>query len=39
MNIITTKTFMHMHIQTECLSLIYHLDFNLQWKKQKTFKI
>jgi len=38
MNIITIKSLMHMHIQTKCVSLIYHLDFDLHGKNKKTPK-
>ncbi len=27
---------MHMHIEEKCFNQIYHLDFDLQWKKQKN---
>jgi hypothetical protein len=36
MNIITIKTLMHMHIEAKCFNQIYHMDFDLQWKKQKN---
>jgi hypothetical protein len=27
------QTLVHMHIQTKCFNLNYHLDFDLQWNK------
>jgi hypothetical protein len=35
----TIKIFMHMHIQTKCLSLIYHLDSDLYCEKQKSLEL